>query len=204
MAEEATWQAVVLIPKGKKDYRVIGLVEVMWKAVAAILNRRLIASITFHDFLHGFRAGCGTGTASLEAKLLQQLATLKEEVLYVIFLDLHKEYDALGRSRCLEILECYGVGPRSRRLLQTYWRRLTMVVRAGGYYRTAFQGARGVTQVDPLSPTILNVVGDVVVRHWVTGMVEGAEERGERGQEGRYQASLFYADNGMVALLDPR
>ena len=31
LAEESTWQAVVLIPKGKGDYRGIGLVEVMWK-----------------------------------------------------------------------------------------------------------------------------------------------------------------------------
>ena len=29
LAEEATWQAVVLIPKGEKDYQGIGLVEVM-------------------------------------------------------------------------------------------------------------------------------------------------------------------------------
>ena len=29
LSEEATWQAVVLIPKGMKDYRGIGLVEVM-------------------------------------------------------------------------------------------------------------------------------------------------------------------------------
>ena len=28
MVEEATWQTVVLIPKGKKEYRGIGLVEV--------------------------------------------------------------------------------------------------------------------------------------------------------------------------------
>ena len=60
--------------------------------------------ITYHDALHGFRAGCGTGTATLEAKLLQKLAALREEVLYMIFLDLTKAYDALGRSRCLEIL----------------------------------------------------------------------------------------------------
>ena len=53
LAEEATWQAIVLIPKGKKDYRSIGLVEVMWKVVAAILNRRFTASITYHEFLHG-------------------------------------------------------------------------------------------------------------------------------------------------------
>ena len=112
LAEEAKWQAVVLIPKGKKDYRGIVLVEVMWKVVAAILNRRFTASITYHDFLHRFRAGCGTGTANLEAKLLQQLAALMEEVLYVIFLDLRKAYNNLETSRCLEILEGYGVGPR--------------------------------------------------------------------------------------------
>ena len=42
----------------------------MWKVVAAILNLRLTASIAYHDFLHIFRAGCGTGTATLEANLL--------------------------------------------------------------------------------------------------------------------------------------
>ena len=57
-----------------------------------------------------------------------------------------------------------------------------MVARAGGYYRIAFQGARGVTQGDPLSPTIFNVVVDAVVRHWVTGFISGAEEQGERGK----------------------
>ena len=77
LAEEATWQAVVLIPKGNKCYQGIVIVEVMWKVVADILNFRLAASITFHDFLHGFRAGCGTGTATLEAKLIQQLAALR-------------------------------------------------------------------------------------------------------------------------------
>ena len=133
LAEEATWQAVVLIPKGKKDYQGIGLVKVMWKVVADILNLRLTAFITFHDLLHCFLAGHGTGTATLDDNLLQQLAALREEDLYVILLDLHKAYDALDRSRCLEILEVYDVGPQVRRLLQTYCRRLTMVARAGGY-----------------------------------------------------------------------
>ena len=173
---------MVLIPKGKKDYRGIGLVEVMWKVVAAILNRRITSSITYHDFLYGFRAVRGTGTATLEAKLLQQLAALREEVLYVIFLDLHKAYDDLDRSRCLEILEGYGVGPQARRLLQTYWRLLTMVAQAGGYYRAAFQGEIGVKQGNPMSPTIFNVVVDTVVRHWVTGVIAEAEARGGLGK----------------------
>ena len=92
----------------------------MWKVVAVILNRRFTSSITFYDVLHGFRAGRGTGTATLEVKLLQQLAAMREEVFYVIFLDLTKAYDALNRSRCLDILEGYGVGPSARRLLTTY------------------------------------------------------------------------------------
>ena len=79
-----------------------------------------------------------------------------------------------------------------------------MVVRAGGYYGTGFKGERGVTQGDPLSPTIFNVVVDVVVHHWVTLAVTEAEMRGERGREGRHQAALFYTDDGMVASSDPR
>ena len=90
---------VVLIPKGGKYYCGIGLVEVMWKVVEAVLNLLLMASITFYNFLHGFRAGRGAGTYILEAKLHQQLAALREEVLHVIFLDLHRAYDALDRSR---------------------------------------------------------------------------------------------------------
>ena len=111
IVEEAMWQAVVLIPKGKKDYRGIGLMELMWKVVEDILNRRLTASITFHKLLHGFLAGRGTGTATLEAKLLQQLAALGEEFLCVKFLELHKVYDALDCSRCLEILEVKAWSP---------------------------------------------------------------------------------------------
>ena len=79
-----------------------------------------------------------------------------------------------------------------------------MVERVGGYYGDAFKGARGVTQGDPLSPTIFNVVVDAVVRHWVKMALEEAERRWERGKEGRHQASLFYADDGMVASSEPR
>ena len=63
----------------------------------------------------------------------------------------------------LGILEGHGVGPRSLRLLRLYWSRLRMVVRAVGYYGAPFCGERGVTQGDPLSPTIFNVVVDAVV-----------------------------------------
>ena len=78
-----------------------------------------------------------------------------------------------------------------------------MVAQAGGLYGTAFKGERGVTQGDPLSPTVLNVVVVAVVRHWVTGVIAEVEEWGELGKEGRHQVALFYADDGMIASSDP-
>ena len=96
----------------------------------------------------------------------------------MIFLDLTNAYDALDRSRSLDILKGYRVGYRVRRLLREYWDRTTMVARAGGYYRKGFKRGRGVTQGDPLSPIIFNVVLDTVVRHWVMLEVMEAETRG--------------------------
>ena len=89
----------------------------VWKAVTVILNLYFAASITYHDSFHGLWSGRGTGTAYLEVKLLHKVMAMREEVLYMIFLDLHKVYNNLESSRLLEILEGYGVGPRDPFLL---------------------------------------------------------------------------------------
>ena len=84
-----------MLPKGGRYYQGIGLVEVVWNAVMVILNFGFAASITYPDSLHGFWSGRGTGTASLEVKLIQKVMATRVEVLYMIFLDIHKWYDAL-------------------------------------------------------------------------------------------------------------
>ena len=93
---KSTWQMVVLILKGDGGYfRIIGLDEVLWKTVTELLNHRFPSEIHFHDVLHGFWVCRKMVTAALEAKLLQQLTTMREAVLYEIFPDLQKAYDAL-------------------------------------------------------------------------------------------------------------
>ena len=52
------------------------MVKVLWKTVMGI---------QFHGTFHGFCTGRGTGTASLEAKLLQKLTAMREDILYEIF-----------------------------------------------------------------------------------------------------------------------
>ena len=102
-------------------------------------------AVHFHDVLHDSRAGRATGTASLKSKLLKKLTKMREKVLYKVFLDLQKAYEALDLERCTEVIVGSGVGPQSEKILKYYWGRLSMVDRAGCYYGTQFKGHRGFT-----------------------------------------------------------
>ena len=49
-----------------------------------------------------------------------------------------------------------------------------MLAQAGRYYGSPLKVYQGVNQGEPLSPIILNMVVDSLIRHWVT-MVTGEE-----------------------------
>ena len=51
-----------------------------------------------------------------------------------------------------------------------------MVAWAKGYYGAPFKGFLRMTQGDPLSSTISNVVVDLVLCHWVTIVAASEEE----------------------------
>ena len=121
MAGEIVWTNMFLIQKGKGEYRGIGLVEVLWKVCAVVVNFQLKRSVVIHDALHGFRTGRGTG--AIEAKLAQQLAGITHEPIFRVFLYVRKAYDFLDWERCLEIMRGYGLGTNLDRLLEKYWRR---------------------------------------------------------------------------------
>ena len=89
---------MVLLSKGNGDYRGIDLLEINWKVIESIINRRIANKVIFHNALHGFRARRGTGTAYIEAKLLQQLSKIVQKTLHFIFLDLRKAYDTVDRE----------------------------------------------------------------------------------------------------------
>ena len=78
LAEESTCQTVVLIPKGASgDFRGIGLVKVIWKAVTSLMNRRIVEAIKFHYVLQGFWAGRETGTDIIEVNMLQHITSMR-------------------------------------------------------------------------------------------------------------------------------
>ena len=99
---------VVLIPKEKGNYQGIGLFDSIWKAVKVVMDNRP-KILELHDCLHGFLARIGTGTLTVEVKLVQQLVYLKQVPLYGLFLDLRKAFDDMDREHCLQILKDQGV-----------------------------------------------------------------------------------------------
>ena len=56
-------------------------------------------------------------------------------------------------------------GQPTIRLICTQWGRLNMVARAGRYFGRLFKGCHGVTQGNPFSTKIFNVVVDAFIRH---------------------------------------
>ena len=66
-----------------------------------MVNCSLKRSFIFNKALHGLREGQEMGTATLEAKLDQQLAGLAHEPLLQVFIDVCKAYASLDRGRCL-------------------------------------------------------------------------------------------------------
>jgi hypothetical protein len=127
----------VLILKVKSgEFGGIALLEVIYKLVSSIINRRMQVGITFDDAVHRFRPGRGrgTGTAILEVKLLAQLQMRSDKPLYMVFMDLKKVYDKLDRTQALRILKEYSVGERLLCIISTIWANDTMVPRQAGYF----------------------------------------------------------------------
>ena len=69
----------------------------------------------------------------------------------------------------------------------------------GDYYGDPFKVDQGVTQGDPLSTMIFNVVLDVVVRHCLLLMVEEEDGPEFLGMEIHRKESLFYTDIGLIS-----
>ena len=96
------------------------------------------------------------------------------------------------------------MGPKTIRILWTYGPHPQMAAKAGGHYRPNFQNHRGVTQGDPLLPTIFNVVIETVIQHWVTvvGVSQEGSEQEVPGRSNQALSAIFYANDGLVSLLE--
>ncbi len=197
------WVVTVLIPKGGGNYCGISLLEPIWKVVKRVMDHRLEVN-ALHNSLHSCRKGRGTGTAVIEAKLVQQLAHIEQVPFYRVFIDLKKAFDTMDQERCLLILEGHSVGPNMHRLIHHYLDEATNVCRALGNYCTPFKAGRGITQGGPLLAKLFSIMVDAVVREWLRILREELDMEGEElASTMEALFAIFYVDDACIAARDP-
>lgn len=161
--DHLAWSICVLLPKQGGGVRGISLIEVIWKIISSIIRGRINGNVHFHDSLHGCIPQWETGTAIIEAKLFQQLAHISGAPAFEVFIDLQKAFDSIDCEWTLDILSGYGLGTKACTLLWNYWMKQRVVARQSDYYGDPFSPTQGITQGDPSSLTIFNVLVDTVV-----------------------------------------
>jgi hypothetical protein len=142
------------------------------------------------------------GTATIEAKLAQQLAWMGQEPLYQVFVNLRKAYDHLDQEQCLAIMTGYGVGPKLLHLQTKFWYQALMVCQAGGSFGKPFGAFRGITQGGPLSSLMFNVCVNVVIREWLWRTIDNDATHGRFAEASR-EIVAFFVDDGLVGSRDP-
>ena len=201
--QELVWTVLVLIPKGTTDTRGIGLLKTLWKVVEALIDTRLRSSLKIHDVLHRFRAGKGMGTAIMEFKLTQEISSIYQGPLFLLFLDLRKTYDTVDQDCILITLEGYGAGPQLCGLLETFWGCHKVVLVHNCFHGPTLPATRGTTKVGLVSPMLFNAVVDNVIRSWLAMKVDDhrVAHDGLGETVGRY-LGVFYDEDGMVGSRD--
>ena len=140
------WTILVLISKGNIDTQGIGLLETLWNVMDAIIDTCLRSRIQFHDVIHGFRAGRGTGTSTMELKLSQYFSRVDQYSFFLVFLKLRKSYNTVDRGRFIRTLEGYGAGPQMFKIPVTFWDHQEVITSQTGYHGPNFIATRNKTQ----------------------------------------------------------
>ena len=103
----------------------------------------------------------------------------------------------------MEKLREYGMGPRLQRLLQRYWDGQRVVTKAWNYYGLPFITGVELTQGDPVSIKLFNIIADAVVRAILQEICGPQEAQHGFGWSAGEHNIYVYADDGQIAGRDP-
>ena len=78
-------------------------------------------------------------TTILEQKLVQELASVDQEPLFLVFLDLNNAYKTVDCGLLLKTLEGYGAGPYMFRFLSVFCDHQEIVTHQERYHKPQFR-----------------------------------------------------------------
>ena len=100
--------------------------------------------------------------------MAQEFASIDQDFLFLMFLDLCKAYNKLDHGLLLKTLERYGAGPNMQGLLAELWENREVVTRQNGFYVPHFRATCGTTQGGVALTKLFNVAVNIVDRHWLS------------------------------------
>ena len=167
------WKSAIIVPIHKKgsrlectNYRGISLLSLVDKVFARVLYDRVkgLTEGSVMDEQGGFRSGRECLDQIFAVKQVIEKMIEKDEVMFMVFIDLEKAYDNVCREKLWRILFEYGIRGRLLRSIKALYEGGRARVKVEGMESKWFGVRKGVRQGCTLSPWLFNAFMDNVAR----------------------------------------
>ena len=165
MPQEWLEARVVTIFKGKgsdtdpANYRPIALLNVVYKIMAAMIQKRLAKHMDHHirPSHFGFRAGKSTQNPLFILRRAMEWANTTDRPLQLLFLDWKQAFDSLDHTAMIIALRRIGVPETELLLISRFYEQATFEVQDSKGEKAIGNFSSGIRQGCPLSPYPISV-----------------------------------------------
>src|SRR6218665_366054 len=148
----------------------------------------------------GFRKERGTRDQITNLRILMQKANEHQQPLFMCFVDFKKAFDSIPHETLWVTMIEMGFPGHIINILTKLYSKQKARVKVAGTMSTEFRIRRGVRQGCVLSPTLFNIVAEMVMRETLEGYEGGVQIGGRRITNLRYADDIILKANTVEEL----
>ena len=197
---------IVTLPKKTgadkcENFRTISLTSHASKILTKIIQRRIEQNVeeNLGGDQFGFRRNRGTREAILSLRLIIERAFIREESVYIGFIDLEKAFDNVNWEIMFKILKQAGIKFKERRLIYNLYQNQMAIINIGDEEREA-KIRKGVRQGCVLSPMIFNLYIEEAIKEFKDKIDTGIEIQGQKIAMLRFADDIALLGNNKIEL----
>ena len=174
--------------KNCDNHRGISLLSIAGKILAKVVINRLTRNITEHitpESQCGFRPSRGTADMLFTARQVQEKCREQNKDLFMVFIDLTKAFDSVGRDGLWKLLKKAGCPPKLIGIIRSFHEGMFGRVMHDGAMSEPFAISNGTKQGCVMAPVLFSLV--------FSAMLQDAFEQNEKGISinFRYDGGIF-------------